>query len=59
MCINQGKSFSLFNFEIHLQPKSPLKRGVPINKSKYEIALLEQKRVIYSYYEAFTTIELT
>ena len=59
MCINPGKSFNLFDFEIHLQPKSPLKRGVPINKSKYEMALLEQRRVIESNLEAATSIELT
>ena len=59
MCINPGKSFNLSNFEIHLQPKLPLKRGVPINKSKHEMALLEQRRVIESNLEAATSIELT
>lgn len=58
MCINPGKSFNLSNFEIHLQPKLPPKRGVPINRSKHEMALLEQRRVIESNLEAATSIEL-
>ncbi len=59
MCINPGKSFNLSNFEIHLQPKFPLKCGVSINKSKHEVALLEQRKVVESKVQAATAIELT
>ena len=58
MCINPKKSFKLFNFDIHLQPKLFPKRGVPINKTKHVMILLERKRVIESNLEVATTIEL-
>ena len=42
-CINLGKSFNLSNFEIHLQPKLPLKRGISISKSKHVMSFLQKK----------------
>jgi hypothetical protein len=58
MCTNIWKSFNLSNFGIHLQPKVPLKCGVPINKSKHELILLEQRNVIKFDMKVGTTIEL-
>jgi hypothetical protein len=59
MCINPGKSFNLSNFEIHLQPKLPLRRGVSISKSRHEMAFLEQRKLIESNLKAATTTEST